>query len=420
MQPAAGNFATPNWISMECTRLLTNKREAFEYATFDLEPEFKKDFAINDTVTYKFPQMYNPIDGPEFGGGAVNRRTGSATIDQWVQIPLEISTWDKMLKMERSKREISKNYLDPAMEQMLTEAERRYQDFMFFNTNNVVGALGANPTSWTPYANADNRIFKLAGLEGPQGNLLSADMTTTFIQNSLTQLVAADPLTKSWKKNIVGEGAGATWHRSNSMHLHTTGVWATVLTGVTVNGNGQSGTSINLNCTTGDTFKKGDIIDFASSSAVNPWIRKNLGYLAQFQIQADATGVASAVTLTIAPGIIGPGSPEQNVTALPANGDAVIMWRGTTMADATAKTGICGIRVNRNAFGVIPVEIPIPPQGGSIIISAHDQDPDSRMAVSILQFFDPVSHKWGMRYDSAYGFCKTYAERAACLIAALS
>lgn len=417
-QPAASNFTFADWVATECVRLLTNSREAFQYATHDLEAEFKKDFQIGDKVTYKYPQMYNVIDGPEFGGGGLNRRTGQANVSEWCQIPFEVSTWDKMFKMEKSKKDISKNYLQSAMEQMLVEAEGRFMRFMFLNTNNVVGALGTTPTTWATYAGADTRLFQLAGLQGEQGNIVTAKMMETLTANSLLQLIAPDELTRQYKKNMVGTAAGANWHRSQACRAHTSGIWATVATGVTVTTSGQSGTTLNVTCTTGDTFKAGDIIALPQN-AVNPWNRLSTGNPAQFKIMADATGVANAAALTIFPGIVGPGSPEQNIVSLPLAADVVTLWPGTTMADATAKSGVLAIRTNKNAFGVICAEIPMPPQGGSIIMSAHDTDPDSKMSVALMQFFDPVSHKWGFRYDCVFGFAKIYAERAACLIAGL-
>ena len=418
-QPAAGNYAFPDWIASECVRLMTESRECFEYASHDLDSEYGKSFPIGPNVRYKYPQMYNPIDGAEFGGGAVNRKTGQASVTEWVQIPLEASTWDKMLSMEKSKAEISKNYLKSAMQQLMAEAEARFMRFMFLNTNNVVGALGTTPTTWATYAAADSRLFQLSGLQDQQGNITTAKMMETLTANSLLQLIAPTELERQYKKNYVGEAAGARWHRSNACVQHTTGIWATVATGVTVATSGQSGSSINVACTTGDTFVAGDKIDFAGSNAVNPWIRSSRGFKAQFTITADAVGVASAATLQIYPAMVGPGSPEQNVDALPIAGDIVTMWRGTSMSNAAAKTGVLGLRTNKNAFGIICPEIPMPKAGGSIVMSAHDQDPDSKMSIALMEFFDPKSHAWGWRWDSVFGFAKIYSDRAACLIAGL-
>jgi len=53
--------------------------------------------------------------------------------------------WDDVeqaLKMERSKEEIRKVYIDPIMKQMTSELDSRAINFAYQNTNHIAGVLG--------------------------------------------------------------------------------------------------------------------------------------------------------------------------------------------------------------------------------------------------------------------------------------
>jgi P22 coat protein - gene protein 5 len=419
MASVPGSYVFADWVAPECLRIMKNSMEALAFANYDYDAEFDRDFAIGDTVRVKYPQMFSVTDGQDYTPQAIDRRFTTVTMDQWLQIGFQWDSLEKALKLERSQSEISKQYLQPAMAKLVQEAESRFMLYAFLNTNNVTGVLGTTPTSWAAYAAADTRLVENAGLEGAQANIVSPQMMETMISNSLLQFNPPDAISSQYKKNMVGTAAGAEWYRSMSCRAFTTGVWATVLTGVTINAAGQSGSSITVACTTGDTFLAGDIISIASCYNVNPWTGQSTGRLKNFKIMASTTGAASTATLTISPAIIGPGSPYQNVSALPANSDAVLQWPGTTFTNGAAKSGVLGIRLNKMAFAAVNCELPMPKQGGTIEIASQMTDPDTKISIALVRAFDPVGRKWINRFDTLFGFGSLYPDRAACLIASL-
>lgn len=422
MAGTPGSYAVADWVSLDCLRLLKNMLEMAGYANFSYQDEFKKNYQPGDTVRVKFPQEFTVTDGFEYNAQAINRQTTSITIDQPMQIGFEWDSIEEALKLERTQKQIQTEYFEPAMAQMAQEYETRFMDFAFYNTNNVVGTLAAIPTSWDVYAQARQRMVENAGWGASTQRALGVTpgMMRTLITNSLTQFNPSDAISQQYKSGSIGKAAGWDWFESMSCHQHTTGIWNTVATGVTVNAAGQSGASITVACTTGDTVKRGDKINFASSSNVNPRTKRSTGTLKQFTITADATGVASVMTLSISPSIVGPGSPYQNVSALPGNGDVVTLWPGTTMANAASKTGTCGYGLNKLDMAMAGIDLMIPEEGGTVKLARKKRDPNTGISIAILSMFDGILRRQINRMDSLIGFGGLYTDRCGVLIASLS
>ena len=414
------SFAIADWVGMECLRFLENMLMAAGYANFGYQDEFKKKFAVGDSVRIKMPQEFLVTDGFAYTPQAINRQVTTVNIDNPVQVSFEWDSIEEALELERSRDEISEQYLRPAIGQIAQEIETRFMEFAFLNTPNVVGTLGAIPTAWTTYATARQRMVELATFAN-QKNVMAVTpaMMRTMIANSLTQFNPTDAISQQYKSGSVGRAAGYDWFESMSCQRHTTGIIATQAD-VDIDGAGQSGSSILLSCTTGDTFVAGDIISIANVNYVNPRTRVSTGTNRQFVITAAATGAASAVTLSIYPSIVGPGSPYQNVDALPANDAQVTFWPGTTITDAAASTGSCGLAFNKLAFAAAGVELMMPSVGGTVKMAVQKRDKNTGFSVAIICDFDSESRKQINRIDTLFGFGRLYADKAAVRIASLS
>lgn len=407
---------------MDLMRLLTNMLAMAGFANFGYQDEFKKNFAVGESVRVKFPQEFQVVDGFDYNPQAINRQTTSITIDQPLQIAYQWDSVEEALKLERGRKAITENYNRPAMAQMASEFELRFMDFAFYNTNNVVGTLAAVPTSWDVYAQADQRMTENAGnrLGYKQVIGVTPAMMRTLVTNSLTQFNPPDAISAQYKTGIVGEAAGSTWYKSMYCHPHTTGVWTTQATGTTISGGGQSGNSLILGMTTGNTVLRGDIFNIAGCFNVNPRTKRSTGTLKQFKVMANAIAAASLATVSITPSIIGPGSPYQNVSNLPADTSICLLWPGTTMVDGTAKTGVCGQLFNKQAFAMAGVELMIPSVGGLVSSAGQAKDPNTGLSIAQMSGIDPLTRIAYNRLDSLIGFGPLYTDRAACLVASLT
>lgn len=386
---------------------------------FNFQREYEGDQPIGDTLRYKEPWRMTLQDGFGWNGQSIARRNRSMTIDQQVSGQFLWDSVEEALQMERSYADIKKNIIAPGSAQMAQECDLRAAKYAAQNSPNVLGAIGTTPANMDTYNGAITRIKELGGWRQgvvKRGFFLTAQMVETGITATVRALLnPPDAVSKAFREGIVGRYAGWQFEDSQSLYTHTTGVWATVATGVTVSGAGQSGSSLNVACTTGDTFKKGDKISIAAVNACNFSTRATTGRARVFTITQDTVGVASLATLSIFPSIIGPGSPYQNVDALPGNAAVVTLWPGTTMVNATAKSGPLAVFFTEDAFYCAGVKLPMP-KAGTKEVSQQYTDPDTRISISYIQDFETRDRQRINRMDMMFGFGNGWAEYASGVI----
>lgn len=412
--PDPNSFVFTDWVAMECLRLLTNMLAMTGYANWGYEKEFKREFAPGDTVRVKYPQLWTVTDGFDYDPQAISRINTTITLDQPMQIGFEWDSLDEALKLERSEQEIRKNYLEPAMRKMASEAETRFSRFVFFNTNNVTGAIGTTPSSLQTFLGATTRMLENGGMDvsNRYGMFVSPEMQEGAVAASQAIFNPGDEISRGFKRGYIGQYADADWFTNLNLVTHTTGVIATQASVTFASG---SGSSIVLNCTTGDTFNAGDIINIAAVNNVNPMTLTSTNRLKQFKVMQNATGAASTVTLSIYPSLIGPGSPYQNIDALPLANAAVTFWPGTTITNGAAKTGVLGVALNDYAYFMAGAKLMMP-KGSSVEIAEQRQDPETGLAVAFIRQFDGRSRSMINRMDMLIGFGNAYGDRCACLI----
>ena len=418
--PTPGSFVFTDWVAPECLRLLTNMLAMTGYANWDYEKEFNREFAPGDTVRVKYPQLWTVTDGFDYEPQAINRINTTITLDQPMQIGFEWDSLEAALKLERAKEEISRQYIMPAMRKMASEAESRFSTFAFFNTNNVTGAIGTTPTAMQTFGGATTRMLENGGMDVSNrfGMFISPQMQENAVAATAAVFHPGDEISRAFKRGYIGQYADADWFTSLNLQTFTTGNIQTQ-TSLTVNASGQSGSTINLNATTADTMLRGDRFSIANVFNVNPMTLTSTNRLKQFIVLASQTAAASAFTnLSIYPAIIGPGSPYQNVSALPVDLSAITFWPGTTYTNGTPITGVMGMAMNDYAFFMAGGKLMMP-KGSSVEIAEQRQDPDTGLSIAFIRQFDGRSRSMINRLDMLIGFGNAYGDRCACAIGSL-
>lgn len=391
---------------MEGLRSLVNKLAVAQYFNTDYNKEFTKEFAPGETVRVKLPQRFTVSKGLAYQPQGIQRRFTTVSCDQVFGIHFEWDSVEAALKMERGREAVKREYLDPAMEQLAQEIDSRAAAWALANTNNVVGSLGTTPTSFDVYGQARARMIENACTPGKKGMVITPQMMRTIVSNNLTTFNPQDEVAEAFREGYYGHAQGFEWDESMSLYSTTAGNWQGA---VTVNGAVADGaTSINVTCTTGDTFNANDIISVAAVNNANPVTRRSTGTLKQFVITQSTVGVANAAVLQISPIINGPGSQYQNVDALPANGAALTLYPGTT--NPYGKSGMNGLALNRDAFALVGVKLEIPK---ACEMSSQARDPKTGISVAFVRMFDPNERKMVNRFDVLLGFGNLYPDNCA-------
>ncbi len=409
----ANNFLNTSWVSLQILRLLVNDLVINEQFNRNWQGDFNKQFAPGASVQVKFPQQWTVSDGMGYSPQAVNRLSTTISLDQWLQIGFEWDDYEVAVKLERSKEELEENYFKPAAEAMSQEWDSRSALWAYQNASQVVGTLGTSPTSVSTYLKARQVLKESPCSPGRKYACISSQMMEQLGENITTFFNPVDEMTKNFKEGAIGMLAGATFFESNSLYSHTAGTWAST---VTVTGAGQSGASLIITGTAGDTIKKGDKFSIANVNRVNRMTRRVAGVATAriFTSQQDFTLTAGPDTINMLPAIYGPGSQYQNVDALPANGAALTLWPGTTSPNG--KVGTVGMMIAKNAFAFTGGKLYLPK---AVEESGQAYDSKMQMGVRKVHAWDPQRSMNVHRVDSLGGFGNFYqADDVVCIAGA--
>lgn len=420
--PSQSSFNKAQWVAMKGTALLKNSLAVGKYFSDEYSGDYAQKFAIGKSMNVPMSQRYIvQRNDMTYNQQAFDRPFTSISVDQTATVPLEWESIEKALDMERGEERVEEIYLKPAIAYIRQGIETDLAQFAYQNSNLVVGALGTNPTTYDGTSAAALQALAEMGCPTDDDNLglFLPPAVMRAVKNSGQSFHnPVTDITKQFRSGYVDKSDSFDWYRSMSLATHTTGVWAAVATGVTISGANQSGSSLLLACTTGDTVVKGDKISIANVNQVNLMTRNTTSTSTAgtktFTVTAPATGVASAMTVSIYPPIFGPGSHYQNVDALPANAAIVTLWPGTTMANATAKVGKVGLALYPGSFFLVGMKLEEPE---AVEICRQYQDPDTGIAIRFIRQWDNLQSRMTNRFDCLWGRGVGLAEQCAAVVA---
>jgi hypothetical protein len=218
----------------------------------------------------------------------------------------------------------------------------------------------------------------------------------------------------------MGRNSGFDWYASNHLYDHTAGTWAAACTVMGVPA--QGATSVLVQGTAPQTFVKGDVFTMGTAAlgpvmAVNPVTRRSLGWLKQFVVTQTLTLTGGAAdVLYFKPAIYGPGSPYQNVAALPTVASVLTNWPGTTTPGTGPVHGINGLALHGDAFALVGVKLETPK---AVEIASQTRDPVTGLSVRFIRQFDASTSKMINRFDVLCGFGDLYPDNCAVRVASL-
>lgn len=405
----ANSWNVVDWMTTEALRRLTNKLVCAQFANSDYNKEYTKPFAVGQTVRIPLPWRPRTTSGLTYQPQAINRIETSVTVDDVFGVHFEWDSVEKALSVTRPDAALREQVINPCMDTISQAIDSKFCQFAYQHTNNTVGILGTDPASTTTVMQARQRMIELAGWVSNQdrGFIIPPAVNTSLVPAISSLFNPSSDISKQYREGSIGRLNGFDWYESMSLKSHTAGTWAGAVTLASAPVSGA--TTLSLTCTTGDTFKKGDVFSLPVL-AVNPQTRESTGSAnyKTFVITADATGAASAATISISPAIYGPDSVYQNVSALPAASDALTLFPGTTSPNG--KVGKQGLALNRDAFALVGVDLEIPT---ACEMSSRKRDPETGISVAFVRMFDPIQRKMVNRFDVLLGFGSLYSDSCA-------
>ena len=405
-----------SWVAMKGLDLLVNGLHIAPYFDTSYSGEYAQKFAIGRTLTIPMSQRIRPRTDMTYNPGAMDRPSTTLPIDQVRGYDLEWESIEKALDMERGESRVEELYLKPAIAYLRQEIDKYCAEFAAQHANMVVGALGTNASTLDGTSAAGKQALEQMGGMPDDGDVaccLPPAVLRAIKTSNIGYFTPVTDLAKTWRSGNIGHADGMDFYSSNSLYKHTAGTWGGT---VSVNGASQSGSSLNINCTSGDTFKKGDKVTIANVNEVNLMSRIVTTTAAAgtkyFTVTEDLTADASTETLSIYPPMYGPASNYQNVDALPANSAVLTLWTGTSSPNG--KSGKLGLVLAPGAFLLAAVKLEEPT---AVEICKQYQDPNTGIALRFIRQWDNILSRMTNRFDMTFGCGVGLAEQSAVVIA---
>lgn len=388
----ANTILTPSEIAKEAAVQVVNNLSFGRLAY----KEFKNDFnvKIGDTVTFRKPVRFEATDGAVLNVQNVEEKSDTIVINKRKHVAWQFDSSELTLKID----EYAERYIKPAAITLANQIDLDGGD-LYLDVYNAAGSPGSNPDfpavldtrqKLNEFAVPQNSRY-LAVNPKSANKILSA--LTTFFQPSMIQDIV--------KEAALGRIAQMDLYEAQNVKTHTAGT--AVAANIVVNAIPTENTnivSLDLSSGTG-TLKKGDILTFSSSNAVNPIGKQDTGSLQQFVVTADASLSTTPVNVTVSPNFISTGA-YKNITSLPQTSDTV----------TRQNSHIANLAWHKNAFSLVTVPL-VAPQGAVWAETVNFQGVGLRM----IRDYDMINDQEVVRLDVLYGWKTTYPELAARLMA---
>jgi len=179
---ANNSYQFTDWMCMEALHVLKNKFKVTNKFKMEYTKEFDREFAVGQTVRVPYPQRWTVTSGLAFQPQAINTQYTTVTIDQVKGIHFEWDSFDEALKLQRGTDRHKRDFVEAPMTQLAQEIDSKAAEFATYNTNNIVGALGTNPTAMSTYNQARARLVEKGAPQGldRQDMILSPGMQVSI------------------------------------------------------------------------------------------------------------------------------------------------------------------------------------------------------------------------------------------------
>jgi hypothetical protein len=315
------SILTPTAVTRKALAILHQKLNFIGSINRQYDDSFAQTGAkIGDSIKIRLPNEYTVRSGAAISTQDVSESSTTLQVATQKGVDTTFSSAELTLSLD----DFADRILEPAMSVLAAnmEADALSMALDVYQAVNNVGSaitlnkvLGARKLLTDALAPQSNRKLIL----NTQDNLDLVDGLKGLFQDSST-------IAKQYRDGMVGTTAGfGDIYENTLLPSQATGTAASATT-YTVNGAGQTGSTVVV-ATGATTFKKGDVITFADCNRVHTETKADTGALQQFVVTADYAGGAGSIA--IAPAIVTSGG-RQNVAASPTNGGAVTKVGGAS------------------------------------------------------------------------------------------
>jgi hypothetical protein len=363
----ANTLLTRLEITRKAIRLFTNSNAFIK----NIDKQYDNQFAqvgakIGATLKVRLPNDYTVTDGPGLSLQDTAEQQTTLTVATQRHVDTGFTTAEMALSLDDYAERITKPKMNNlggnvAKTVMLAIGETAA------NINaNFSGTTIINPTAntfVTAGAILDDNSAPMMGTMGDR-KIINDPWTDARTSTSLAGLFnPVARISEQYEYGSVKQALGFSWMRDQTVIKHTAGTF----TAGTVNGAGQSGTTLVTNAITG-TLVAGDIITIAGVVAVNRVTKQSTGTSRQFVVTSNVLTAATSIPIypaIVAQGVGGVDQQYQTVVSAPADTAAISLY---TAASAVYRKSLA---YAPEAITMVTADLYMPTKG--VIDSARAQ-----------------------------------------------
>ncbi len=400
---AGNNLLTVSQITRYSVPLFLNTNMFLMSVNRDYDDRFGNEGAkIGAQLRVRIPNDYGVTDGPGLSLQDTIEQQTVLTVATQRHIDIAFTTAERTLSVE----DYAERFVRPRLNKL---AGNVAQTLMFSSQGAVCNAaanVDANnnilSVNQTPVLNAGALLSDNSAPDDTAWKLANDPHTDAKLVASLAgQFNPVPEISRQFRTGMMRNALGFDMFRDQTVIKHTTGSATTA----TVNGAGQTGTSVTISALAG-TLNQGDIISIAGVNGVNRVTAASTGQPRQFVVTANVAN--GATSIPIYPAMIPPASQVpygglpytmqayQTVTASPAN-NAVI----TPFANASV-TYRMSLAFERTAVSLVIAPLWMPPNGKGVIEAARAEF--DRCSIRSIVCYEPGTDQPVDRVDVLFGY----------------
>ena len=321
----ANSILTIDMITRAAVSLFKNSNMFIQNIDTQYDSQFAVDGAkIGDSLRIRLPNDYTVRTGTALQAQDTAEQYTSLNLATQKGVDVSFSTAERTMKLD----DYSQRVLMPMINNLAGAVAYDVMSGVEGGVCNFVSNQdGANniisPTADTALQ-AKSALESNSAPQMPGRKIVVDEYTEARIVSTLSGLFnPSQEISQQYRTGSMKNALSFDWYMDQTVVKHTTGTFSA---GGTVNGAGQTGSTITVNAITG-TFTKGDIITIAGVYAVNRVTKQTTGKLRQFVVTADVASGATSIPIypAIVPSNGGQAVQYQTVTDSPANAAAVAL-----------------------------------------------------------------------------------------------
>lgn len=391
----ANSLINSSVVSYETLMILENQLVVSTKINRQYDDKFGVDGAkVGDSIQVRLPAKFLGRTGWVMDEEAYTENTVTVTLDYPLGIDTVFQTSELLLDIDN----FSDRVLHPQVSRLATMVDLYVTQNLSTKLWNAVGTPGTNPNQLITYLTGQAYLNQNAAPQDDKRYVVINTMMNITAVDALKGLFqAAAQVARQYRTGLMGDDtAGYGWYNSENLYVFTTGAQGGV---PLVDGALQTGTTLVTDGWTAAAAQRlniGDRFTIEGVNGVNPANFQSWGRVKQFVCTAvGVSNGAGQMTIQFQPPLIGPGTAQQTVDALPADNAPI-----TIIGNASTATTL-GMAFHRDVATLVSADLPIPE---NVDWAGRASDDQIGLSVACIRDFIIKDRSFPTRLDLLVGF----------------